>query len=83
MEIGKKIYYLTSEPWPGTNTTVFVFDTETKTSSASALITGENFYGIGFNPASNLIYVGDSKAFSLGLDKLISTIRMELLLTRK
>jgi PKD repeat protein len=62
--VGKNIYYLTSEPWPGTNTTVFVFDTETKSSSASALITGENFYGIGYNPVSDLIYVGDSKAFA-------------------
>ena len=43
---------------------VYVFDTETKELSASALISGFDFYGLGYNSTTQRIYVSDSKAFS-------------------
>jgi DNA-binding beta-propeller fold protein YncE len=61
---GEKIYLLTAQPWPATTTEVFVFDVKTKTVGESALISGENFYGIGYNSSSDKIYLGDSKAFA-------------------
>ncbi len=61
---GKKIYLLTAEPWPGTGSEVMVFDMGNKSFSAAALVSGENFYGIGFNSNTQKLYVSDSKGFS-------------------
>ncbi len=65
---GEKLYLLAVEPWDPNKTNsaseVRVFDTKTKTLSMTALITGEDFYGIGYNGTTNKIYVSDSKAFS-------------------
>lgn len=58
------IYLLTAQPWPGTDSEVLAFNTESKKYAATAFITGENFYGIGYNIASNSLYVSDSKGFS-------------------
>jgi DNA-binding beta-propeller fold protein YncE len=60
---GSTIYFLTAEPWPGTATNVYTVDTGSKTVGGSALITGENFYGIGYNKESDKLYVSDAAAF--------------------
>ena len=61
---GLKIYLLTAEPWPGTGSEVYGFDTQTKQLDAQPLISGDSFYGIGFNAPTDIIYVADSKGFS-------------------
>jgi DNA-binding beta-propeller fold protein YncE len=62
---GLKIYLLTAEPWNvGTGAEVYGFNTQTKQLDAQALISGDSFYGIGFNVTSDKIYVADSKGFS-------------------
>ncbi len=61
---GENIYLLTAQPWPGTDTEVFVIDTKTKTLDSEALISGENFNGIGFNTTTDKIYVADAAGFA-------------------
>jgi hypothetical protein len=62
------IYVLTVEPWNPSivnlESKVLVFDIESKELDDDALITGEDFYGIGYNESTDRIYVSDSKAFS-------------------
>jgi DNA-binding beta-propeller fold protein YncE len=64
----KNIYLMTVEPWEdgklNFGAEVNVFDTESKTLSSSALISGFDFYGIGINPTTDKLYIADSKAFS-------------------
>jgi hypothetical protein len=60
-----KIYVLTAEPWNvGTGSEVVGFNTQTKQLDAQPLISGDSFYGIGFNTTSHKIYIADSKGFS-------------------
>jgi YVTN family beta-propeller protein len=65
---GEKIYLLTAEPWDATKSNIAsevrVFITKSKTLDSTPLITGEDFYGIGFNKTTSKIYVADSKAFA-------------------
>ena len=61
---GDNIYLLTAQPWPSIDTDVFTFDTQVKQLSTSALFSGENFYGIGYNSTTDWLYVSDSKAFA-------------------
>ena len=60
---GKNLYFLTAEAWPGTSTNVFVLDTDTKTISVPALITGSNFAAIGFNKTTEKLYISDAAGF--------------------
>ncbi|MCK5105848.1 MAG: hypothetical protein KAR17_23660, partial [Cyclobacteriaceae bacterium] len=61
---GEKIYVFTTQPWPATETEVFVFDTKTETLAGDALISGENFNGIGFNPTTDKLYIADAAGFA-------------------
>ncbi len=61
---GENIYLLTAQPWPATETEVFVFDTKTNTLGSDALVSGENFNGIGFNETTDKLYVADAAGFS-------------------
>ena len=61
---GEKIYVFTTQPWPVTETEVFVFDTKTEILADEALISGENFNGIGFNPTTDNLYVADAVGFA-------------------
>ena len=61
---GEKIYVFTTQPWPVTETEVFVFDTKTEILADEALISGENFNGIGFNPTTDKLYVADAVGFA-------------------
>jgi len=62
------IYVLTVEPWePGKlnfASEVYMFDIVNEELSSAPVITGDDFYGIGFNESTDHIYVTDSKAFS-------------------
>ncbi len=60
---GQVIYLLTAQPWPGTKTEVWAFNTITKTLEAEALISGDNFYGLSVNPTTGKIYVADAAGF--------------------
>jgi len=65
---GSRLYFLTVEPWEPNKVNfrseVFVLDTGNKTVIGDALITGDDFYGLGYNETTDRIYVSDSKAFS-------------------
>jgi len=61
---GDKIYLLTAEPFPGTETNVLEFETKSKTLAADPLISGENFYGIGYNTSTDKLYVSDAAGFA-------------------
>ena len=61
---GDKLYLLRAQPWPALETDVIAFDTNAKKLGAGALLSGENFYGIGYNTTTDKLYVSDSKAFS-------------------
>lgn len=61
---GEKIYVLTAQPWPGTATEVFEFDANSKMLESEALITGENFNGIGYNQTTDMLYVADAAGFA-------------------
>jgi len=52
----KNIYAIGGESWGGT-TSIFTIDVAGKTISSDALITGENFNGLGVNPENNDIYI--------------------------
>ncbi len=64
MDGDNNIYLLTAQPWPETDTEVFVFDTNTKTLDSDALITGENFNGIGYNTTTDKLYIADAAGFA-------------------
>lgn len=61
---GSKLFLLTAEPYPGTATKVLVYDVASKTVSGDALISGENFYGLGYNVSTDRLYVSDAAGFS-------------------
>jgi len=69
-ENGDKFYLLTAESYPGTETNVLEFDTKSKSLAADPFITGENFYGIGFNTSTDKFYVADAAGFA-GSGKII------------
>ena len=61
---GQVLYLLTAQPWPGTKTEIWTFNTIAKKLSEEPLITGDNFYGLGVNPTTGKIYVADAAAFA-------------------
>ncbi|MDZ7604250.1 MAG: hypothetical protein U5K79_01400 [Cyclobacteriaceae bacterium] len=61
---GDTFYLLTAEPWPGTATNVLEFHAESKSLAADPLVTGENFYGIGYNTSTDRLYVADAAGFA-------------------
>ncbi len=61
---GDAFYLLTAEPYPGTETNILEFDTDAKSLIAEPLVTGENFYGIGYNTSTDKLYVSDAAGFA-------------------
>lgn len=61
---GSNIYMLAAQPWPATETNVLEFDTESKALAEDALISGENFNGIGYNITTDMLYVADAAGFA-------------------
>ncbi|WKN29899.1 hypothetical protein PZB74_13080 [Porifericola rhodea] len=57
------IYFVGAEPWPATATVVYQVSNEDATDKAEALISGEHFYMVGSDPATNTLYVGNSNSF--------------------
>ncbi len=61
---GSKIYYLCT-PW-GTPAQVYTIDNSASSAPLETLISGDNFYGLGVNPADETIYVGRSNGADNG-----------------
>ena len=53
----KTIYAMGADAWPGTATTIYTIDVANKTLGASALISGEKYYGFNVSPENGDIYV--------------------------
>lgn len=60
---GDQLYYLSSTGYDPSTDAVFVMDIAAATAPADPLIEGTNMYGIGVDPETNTIYIGDSNAF--------------------
>lgn len=58
-----EMYVLTSSGWPDYNDSVVNIDIEGSSATATELMTGSGFYGIGFDPQLNQIYVANSNGF--------------------
>lgn len=61
---GENIYILTTEAYPGTGSNVLVYSTSSNTLADDPLVSGESFYGMGYNLTTDKLYVSDSKAFA-------------------
>lgn len=65
---GENVYILSVEPWdaskPNQASEIHAYNTLTKTLATNPIISGENFYGLGYNGTTDKIYVTDSKAFA-------------------
>ncbi len=61
---GEHIYALTAEAYPGTGSQVIEYNTVTKSLAGSALISGDNFYGMGYNVTTDVLYVSDNQGFA-------------------
>ena len=61
---GENLYVLTAESYPQTGTTVLAYNTLTKSLAANPIISGNNFYGLGYNLTTDKIYVADNLAFA-------------------
>ncbi|PZX49386.1 YncE family protein [Algoriphagus chordae] len=57
------MYILTSSGWPDYNDAVVSIDIEGTTATATELMTGSGFYGIGFDDDLDQIYVANSNGF--------------------
>ncbi|REG84458.1 YVTN family beta-propeller protein [Algoriphagus antarcticus] len=58
-----KMYILTSSGYPDYNDAVVTIDIEGNTATATELMTGSGFYGIGFDDDLDQIYVANSNGF--------------------
>ncbi|WP_439488714.1 YncE family protein [Algoriphagus sp.] len=58
-----KMYIVTSSDWPEYNDAIFAIEIEGSTVTATELMTGSGFYGIGFDDERDEIYVANSNAF--------------------
>jgi len=58
-----EMYVLTSSGWPDYNDTVLSIDINGGTSTATEMMTGSGFYGIGFDDNLNQVYVANSNGF--------------------
>ncbi len=55
---GDVLYYLGTSVWPETDTYIYEFNISETSAPASALITGDNFYGLGIS-GSQIIYIAN------------------------
>jgi len=60
----ENIYVLTAEAYPKTGTTVQKYNTINKSLGTNSIVSGDNFYGIGYNTTTDKLYVADNLAFS-------------------
>lgn len=65
---GEKIYAIAIEPWdankPNQASEIQVYNTLTKSLGTNPIISGDNFYGLGYNVTTDKIYVTDNQAFA-------------------
>jgi DNA-binding beta-propeller fold protein YncE len=60
---GETLYYLSSTGFNPSTGAVYAIDITATTAPNQALISGNNFYGVGIDPVTDIIYVGDNKNF--------------------
>ncbi len=53
----KTIFVMGAEPYPSTKSNVYTVDIEDKKLSTEPLVEGESYYGLGYNPVSEKLYV--------------------------
>ncbi len=58
-----KMYIVTSSDWPEYNDAIFAIEIEGSSVTATELMTGSGFYGIGFDDERDQIYVANSNGF--------------------
>lgn len=58
------VYYLTAASYPGTGAHVYALNTSAESLPTVPLISGSNFYGIGYHAGEDLLYIADSRAFA-------------------
>ncbi|MEP0710561.1 MAG: surface layer protein, partial [Algoriphagus sp.] len=58
-----EMYILTSSGWPDYNDAVVGIDLEGNTATATELMTGSGFYGIGYDDERDQIYVANANGF--------------------
>ena len=61
---GENIYILTAEAYPNTGTTIQQYNTITKSLATTPFVSGDNFYGLGYNFTTDVLYVSDNQAFA-------------------
>lgn len=59
-----RIYLLTAESYPETGSNVYEFNTIDKVLGSDPLVTGDTFYGIGYNITTDILYISDNQGFS-------------------
>ncbi len=60
---GSTLYYLSSAGFNPSTGAVYSLDITATAAPTEAIISGNNLYGLGIDPVSDILYVGDSKAF--------------------
>jgi DNA-binding beta-propeller fold protein YncE len=59
-----RLYFMKAEAWPGTATEVWFVNTSTRQLGNAPLISGDNFYGLGYNSSTDQLLITDARAFS-------------------
>lgn len=57
------LYYIGTDPFPATSTRIYRQAITATSAPDFPFVSGEGFYGLGFDPAENILYVGDSRSF--------------------
>lgn len=57
------LYLMKTEAWPGTGTEVWMVNTSSMQLDIAPVVSGDNFYGLGFNKSTDQLLVTDVRAF--------------------
>lgn len=57
------LFFIGAAPYPATETTVYAMSITASAISENPLISGNSFYGIGIDPETNILYLGDANSF--------------------
>lgn len=57
------LFFIGAAPYPATETTVYGMSITASAISEDPLISGNSFYGIGIDPETNVLYLGDANSF--------------------
>lgn len=57
------LYFIGAEPFPSTNTSIFSLTLNDASANYTTVVSGDHYYGIGSDPLSSDLFVGNSNAF--------------------